>query len=95
VSIEWFRDLVLSIFSLGAIVVIIFIGVLAFLLYRKLRPILNSLKATTKTVENISSCVEEEVSRPLAQVAAFIQGISQAVSLVSRFSRRKEGGKDD
>jgi len=94
VSIEWFRDLALCIFSLGAIVVIIFIGVLAFLLYRKLRPILNSLKATTKTVENISSCVEEEVSRPLAQVAAFIQGISQAVSLVSRFSRRKEGGKD-
>ncbi len=93
-SIEWFRDLALCIFSLGAIVVSIFIGVLAFLLYRKLRPILNSLKATTKTVENISSCVEEEVSRPLAQVAAFIQGISQAVSLVSRFSRRKEGGKD-
>ena len=93
-SIEWFRDLVVSIFSLGATVVIIFMGVLAFLLYRKLRPILNSLKATTKTVENISSCVEEEVARPLAQLAAFIQGISQAVSLVSRFSRRKEGGKD-
>jgi len=94
VSIEWFRDLVVSIFSLGATIVIIFIGVLAFLLYRKLRPILNSLKATTKTVENISSTVEEEVSRPLAQVAAFIQGISQVVSLVSRFSRKKEGGKD-
>ena len=93
-SIEWFRDLVVSIFSLGATIVIIFIGVLAFLLYRKLRPILNSLKATTKTVENISSTVEEEVSRPLAQVAAFIQGISQVVSLVSRFSRKKEGGKD-
>lgn len=94
-SIEWFRDLVVSIFSLGATIVIIFIGVVAFLLYRKLRPILNSLKATTKTVENISSTVEEEVSRPLAQLAAFIQGISQAVSLVSKFSRRKEGGKDD
>lgn len=93
-SIEWFRDLVVSIFSLGATIVIIFIGVLAFLFYRKLRPILNSLKATTKTVENLSSCVEEEVARPLAQVVAFIQGISQAVSLVSRFSRRKEGGKD-
>ncbi|MFQ6122403.1 MAG: hypothetical protein ACE5LA_05015 [Dehalococcoidales bacterium] len=93
-SIEWFRDLVVSIFSLGATVVIILIGVLALLLYRKLRPILNSLKATTKTVENISSTVEEEVSRPLAQLAAFIQGISQAVSLISKFSKRKEGGKD-
>jgi len=94
VSIEWFRDLVVCIFGLGATVVLIFIGVLAFMLYRKLRPVLDSARAATKTVENISSCVEEEVSRPLAQVAAFIQGISQAVSLVSRFSRRKEGGKD-
>lgn len=93
-SIEWFRDLAIVILGLGATVVLIFIGVLAFLLYRKFRPILNSLKATTKTVENISSTVEEEVSRPLAQVAAFVQGISQVVSLVSRFSRRKEGGKD-
>ena len=92
-SIEWFRDLVVCIFGLGATVAIIFIAVLVFLLYRKLKPILDSLKATTKTVENISSCVEEEVSRPLAQVAAFVQGISQAVQLVGRFTKRKEGGK--
>jgi len=94
VSIEWFRDLAIVILGLGVTIVAVFIGVLAFLLYRKFRPILNSLKATTKTVENISSCVEEEVSRPLAQLAAFVQGISKAVNLVSRFSRKKEGGKD-
>ena len=93
-SIEWFRDLAIVILGLGVTIVAVFIGVLAFLLYRKFRPILNSLKATTKTVENISSCVEEEVSRPLAQLAAFVQGISKAVNLVSRFSRKKEGGKD-
>jgi len=95
VNIEWLRDLAICILGLGVTIVAIFIGVLAFLLYRKLRPILNSLKAATKTVENISSTVEEEVSRPLARLAAFIQGVSQAVSFVSRFSRRKEGGKDD
>ena len=94
-SIEWFRDLAIIILGLGATVVLIFISVLAFLLYRKLRPILNSLKATTKTVENISSCVEEEVARPLAQLAAFVQGVSQAVSLVSRFSKGKEEGKNE
>jgi len=89
VNIEWFRDLVISIFGVGATLVIIFIGVLAFLFYRKLKPILNSVKSVTKTVENISSCVEEEVSRPLARVAAFVQGISQAISLVGKFSKRK------
>ena len=88
-NIEWFRDLVISIFGVGATLVIIFIGVLAFLFYRKLKPILNSVKSVTKTVENISSCVEEEVSRPLARVAAFVQGISQAISLVGKFSKRK------
>ena len=94
-SIEWFRDLAICILGLGATLAIIFIGVLALLLYLKLRPILNSFKTTAQTVENISSCVEEEVSRPLAQLAAFIQGVRQAVSLVSRFSRGKEEKRDE
>ena len=91
-SIEWFRDLVICIFGLGATVALVFMGILAFLLYRKIKPILDSSRATVKTVENISSCVEEEVARPLAHIVAFVQGITQAVNMVSRFSRRKEGG---
>ena len=51
------------------------------------------MKATTKTVEKLSSCVEKEVAAPLAQVAVFIQGVSQAVGLVSRFT--KKGGKHE
>ena len=93
-SIEWFRDLVVCIFGLGATVVVIFLAVLALLLYRRIRPILDSVKATTKTVENLSSCVEEEVARPLSQVVAFIQGIRQAVGLVSRFTKRKEADNE-
>lgn len=89
-SIEWFRDLSISILGLGITIVAIFIGVLAFLVYRKIRPILDSIKATAKTVENISSTVEEEMSRPLARLAAFIQGIRQAVNLFSRHSQGKE-----
>ena len=89
-SIEWFRDLVVCIFGLGATIAVIFIAVVVFLLYRRLKPVLDSLKATTKTVENLSSCVEVEVAKPLAQVAALVQGIRQAVSLVSRFTKRKE-----
>ena len=94
-SIEWFRDLVLSIFVLEATLVLIFIAVLVFLLYRKLKSILDSLRSATKTVEDISSSIEEEISRPLAQVATFIQGISQIISLVNKFSKGKKGGKDE
>ena len=89
-SIEWFRDLVVCIFGLGAAVAVIILAVLAFILFVKVQPILNSLKATTRTVENISSCVEEEVVKPLAQVAAFVQGIRQAVGMVSKFTKKKE-----
>ena len=96
-NIEWLRDLAICILSFEAIIVILLIGilVLVLLLYRKLKPILDSVKATSKTVENISSCVEEEVTKPLAQAAAFIQGIRQAISLFSRFSKGKEGGRNE
>ena len=89
-NIEWFRDLVVCIFGLGTVIAVIFIAVLVFLLYRRIMPILDSLQATTKTVENLSSCVEVEVAKPLAQVAAFVQGIRQAVDLVGRFTKKKE-----
>lgn len=94
-SIEWFRDLVVCIFGLGTVVVIIFIAVLVFLLYRHLVPVLDSLRATTRTMETLSSCVEVEVAKPLAQVVAFVQGIRQAVSLVSRFTKKKEEDRDE
>ena len=94
-GIEWFRDLVVCIFGLGVTVVVIFLAVLAFLLYRRLKPVLDALKATTKTVENLSSCVEIEVARPLAQVAAFVQGLRQAVSLAGRFTKKKEEDRNE
>ncbi len=88
-GIEWFRDLAIVILGFGATIVVISVGVLAFMLYRKLRPILDSVKSTAKRVENISTTVEEEVSRPLAKLAAFVQGVRQAVGLFSGFTRRK------
>jgi Na+-transporting methylmalonyl-CoA/oxaloacetate decarboxylase gamma subunit len=95
VSIDWFRDLVICIFGLGATVVILFLAVLVFLIYLRLKPVINSVKATTKTVENISSTVEVEVVKPLAQVAAFVQGIRQAISLVKQFTRKKGEDEDE
>ena len=89
-DIVWLRDLAIVIFAFEAIIVVLIIGILALMIYRKLKPILDSVKATTKTVENISSCVEQEVTRPLAQAAALIQGIRQATSLFSRFSKKEK-----
>ena len=89
-SIEWFRDLVLCIFGLSTTVVVLLIGTLVFICYRRITPIIDSLKTTTRTVENLTSAVEEQVAEPLAKVAAFIQGVRQAVSLVGGFRKNKE-----
>lgn len=89
-NIEWFRDLVLCIFGLGVTVAAIILVVLAFLLYFRIKPILDAIKATSRTVANISSSVEEEVAKPLAQIMAFVQGIRQAIGLVSRFTKKEE-----
>lgn len=91
---EWFRDLAIVILGFGVTIVVISIGILAFMLYCKLKPILDSAKSTAKRIENISATVEEEVSRPLAQLAAFVQGVRQVVGLFSGFARRKQGGRD-
>lgn len=94
-SIEWFRDLVICIFGLGATIVVIFIAILALSFYLKVRPVLDSLKKTTKTVENVSACVETEIIAPLSQIAAFAQGIRRASGLIGRFNKKKEADKNE
>ena len=89
-DISWFRDLVICVFGLGATIAVIVIAVLAFMFCVRVRPVIDSLKATMKTVENISQSVEEEVARPLAQVAVFFQGVRQAITLVRGFTRNRE-----
>ena len=88
-GIDWFRDLAIVVLGFGMTIVAVFIGILALMLYLKLKPVLDSAKSTAKRVENISTTIEEEVSRPLAQLAAFIQGVRQAAGLFSGFVKRK------
>jgi len=94
-GIDWFRDLVICIFGLVAAGVFIFIAVLLFLLYRRVRVILDSVKATSRTIQGISSYVGDEVVKPVIEVAALIQGIRQGIDTISKFCKKKEGGKND
>jgi len=94
-SIDWFRDLIICIFGLVAAGVLIFIAVLLFLLYRRVRVILDSVKATSKTIQGLSSYVGDEVVKPVIEVAAIIQGVRQGIDTISRFFKKKEGGKND
>ena len=94
-SIDWFRDLILCIFGIVAAGVLIFLAVLLYLLYRRTRSILDSVKATSTTIQGITSYVGEEVVKPVVQVASMIQGIRQGIDTISKFFKKQEGGKDD
>jgi hypothetical protein len=92
VSIEWYRDLAIVILGLGVTLVAIFIAILALMLYRKVKPTLDAAKATVRRIDNMTSCVEEEISHPLAQLASFLQGARQVTGFFGGFSRRKKEG---
>lgn len=90
-SIEWLRDLVIVIFGLASTTVVIMLAILAYKLYKKVLPVVESVKSTARTAEDISSCVREVVAGPIACFASFAQGISQALKMFGRFTGKKEG----
>lgn len=94
-DIAWFRDLVICIWGSVLTLVVIFIAVLAYLLYNKIKPILNSVQATSANIQEISSTVKDEVVKPVVQLASLIRGVSQGIDMVSRFFKKEqEGGRD-
>ena len=90
-GIDWFRDLVICVFGLVATGVVIFIAVVLFLLYRRVRAILDSVKATSRTIQGVTSYVGDEVVKPVIEVAAIIQGIRQGIDTIGKFF--KKGGR--
>jgi len=84
----WYRDLVICVWGVVATLAVIMVGVLSFLLYRKLRPILNTLEATSNTINDITSTVKDEVVAPVVRIVALIKGINQGIDLVSSIFRK-------
>ncbi|MBM3118300.1 MAG: hypothetical protein FJ006_01875 [Chloroflexi bacterium] len=93
-DIAWFRDLVIVISGLVVTCVVVFIAILAYLLYNRARSVLNSVEAIATTVREITSVVKDEVVNPIVQFVALIRGICQGVDIFSRFFKKQEGGRD-
>lgn len=108
-DIGWFRDLVICIWGIVGAVVLIFIAVIVFKLYRKSRVILDSVNDATaqgkqilSSVESSASIVRTMVSRvdqdmlgPAIQIASVIQGIRYGVAMFSKIFGVKKGGDND
>ena len=88
-DLAWFRDLVICVWGVVATLLLILIAVVISLVYWKVKVVLNYISMTSATVQRISSTVEDEITKPVAQVIAFIHGIRQGVSFITK-SFKKE-----
>jgi hypothetical protein len=96
-GIEVARDIIICVAGSVITLVIILMAILAFLLYKRVQPILNSVKVTTAAVQEITSTVKEEVIKPISQFGTLIRGIAEGIQLASKFFTKKEqeGGCND
>ena len=92
-SIEWFRDLVICIFGVMATVAIILITILVVSLYRKSRAVLQSVEATSKNIQEITSSLRKKFISPVAEMGAFFQGIYKGIEAINKIFSKREGGK--
>ncbi len=85
------RDLFIVIFAIIGIGATILLAILSFVVFRRIRSILDSGREAVGNVRKISSLVSDSIAKPLIGVAGFLQGMRHALEFISRFSRRKEG----
>jgi hypothetical protein len=89
-GIDLARDLIICISGSVITLVVIFIAILAFMLYKRVQPILNSVRSTTANVQEITSTVKDEVIKPISQFGVLIRGIAEGIQLASKFFKKKE-----
>jgi hypothetical protein len=102
-GIEWFRDLFICILGAIAIVVLIFIAILAYSIYRNSQfligaiealcqradKVIDNLETTSETVRGITTNIKQAMTDPLAQLIAIVQGIRQGINMVNKFFKKK------
>ncbi|HEX75354.1 MAG TPA: hypothetical protein G4O12_02090 [Dehalococcoidia bacterium] len=93
-DIEWVRDLVICISGLVVTGVLIFIAVLSYSFYHRTRAVLDSIQATSSTMQEIFSYIEDEVVKPVIQVVALVEGIRQGIDTITKFFKKEEGGRN-
>ncbi len=63
-----------------------------FLLYRKVSPVIDSVKKTAKNAEDISTSISQKLVKPSVARSAFAFGAGKLLSFITGVSRRKGGG---
>lgn len=94
-SLAELRDLFIVIFALAGIVATIFFSIISFLIFRRVRSMLDSGRETLGNVRDISSLISDNIVRPLASIAGIVEGLRRALEYISGLRRRKEGRQSE
>ena len=87
-GIEWFRDLSIIIMGFVTVVVLIFIAVLVYRLYRTIKSTLLLAKATSKLAYDTVTIVQEGI-KGLLPIMALIQGIRRGFEVISKMFEKE------
>jgi len=93
-GIEWFRDLSITILGFVTSVVLIFIAIMVYRLYRQVNSTLLLVKATAKTVQGIVTLVEESI-KPMLPIMAIIQGVRGGFEFFSKMCNKESREEGD
>lgn len=91
-TVEWFRDLSISIVALVAVVVLVFQAVILYFVYRRVRRILASIEVVCANTQAISSAIKG-IIKPLTAIINFFRGLFQGYGESSKTSQK--GGKNE
>jgi hypothetical protein len=86
-------DLFFIIFAVVYIGAAIFFVVISFLIFRRIRDILDSSQTIAANIRIITSAITEDLIKPLASIASVVQGISKVLDFIS--DRKKDRRKGD
>lgn len=85
---DW-RDLMIVIWGAVGILILIFVGVIIFLFYRKLSTLLDSANYVVDKVGYVIDYTDEEMVRPIMKLGAMIKGIIQGIEVFKKIFHNK------
>ena len=90
---EQIRDIAVIVLALFGTLQFLVVLLVAFMLYRKVGPLLDSARTTMNNVQGTTAFVTETTVSPVIKILSFITGMRTAAERLSQFRNRK-GGKE-
>ena len=98
-DVQTIRDILISVYLIGGIVLTLLLVLFAFLLFLALRGLIGSAKRAVDNVGKVTDAAVEHIVEPLQEGVSFASTVGNAFGLATSFiagmrGRRKRGGGD-